>query len=108
MECNGIESNRELTESKQERFWYFHLYITLSKITDKDINFLKNMPFKNKVIAENISNIVKIRGDFSFILTGDNLVANQPIADVYIETCSLQYYQLKQQLMECRVNVYTA
>ncbi len=82
--------------------------LTLSKITDKDINFLKNMPFKNKVIAENISNIVKIRGDFSFILTGDNLVANQPIADVYIETCSLQYYQLKQQLMECRVNVYTA
>lgn len=80
--------------------------LTLSKITDKDINFLMNMSFKSKVIEKNISNIVKIRGDFSFILTGDNLVTNQPIADVYIETCSLQYYQLKQQLMECRVNLY--
>lgn len=80
--------------------------LTLSKIIDKDISFLKNMSFRNKVIEGNISNIVKIRGDFSYILTGDNLVVNQALPDVYLEACSLQYYQLKQQLMECRVNLY--
>ena len=80
--------------------------LTLSKITDQDIVFLKEISLKNKTIKKNIENILTIRREFSYTLTGDCLIVKKILSDKYIDSCSKEYYQLKQQLMECRVNLY--
>lgn len=94
--------NRNLKIDENCRFYF----LVLSKNTDKDIHILQDLCSNNKYMEQSILELLKSRGDFNYIVTGDNLVAGAVITDDFIEKCSEQYYLIKQNIFQCKVQLY--
>lgn len=94
--------NCEVTENFRN-----YVLIVLKNI-DREIAILKNLCIERTNMNKPIGRLIKIRFDFSFIASGDNLSTGNVISDSFIKHCSEKYYLTKQSISQCKLELYNA
>lgn len=81
-------------------------FLLLSKNTDKDLSILNEIYEKNSYLKNtSLKELLKLRSDFNYILTGDNLISGITISEKFVEECSEKYYLVKQAIFRCRFEI---
>lgn len=82
-----------------------YILIVLKNI-DKDISILMRLCSDKNHMKKSITNLIKKRSDFNYIVTGDMFSIGLEINDLYLEKCSERYYLIKQSITQCKLELY--
>lgn len=94
------ERNAIINENKRTYF------LLLAKNTDKDISILNKLCVEHKNMQKPLKKLLEERRNFHYIATGDQLVQGTVITDDFIDKCSEHYYLIKQNIFQCKIELY--